>query len=61
MKQIADHFNEALSVLQIFNTVSNFKKIEKAGEILVSSFKNGGKVLSCGNGGSMCDVVHFDE
>jgi D-sedoheptulose 7-phosphate isomerase len=61
MKQIADHFNEALSVLQIFNTESNFKKIEKAGELLVTSFKNNGKVISCGNGGSMCDAMHFAE
>lgn len=61
MKQITDHFNEALSVLQIFNTESNFKKIEEAGAMLVSSFKNKGKVLSCGNGGSMCDAMHFAE
>lgn len=61
MKQIADHFDEALSVLQKFNTEENHKKIEKAGQILVSSFKNEGKVLSCGNGGSMCDAMHFAE
>lgn len=61
MKQIADHFNEAYSILQIFNTEENFKKIEKAGNLLVSSFKNQGKVLSCGNGGSMCDAMHFAE
>jgi D-sedoheptulose 7-phosphate isomerase len=61
MKQIADHFNEALSILQIFNTESNLKKIKNAGELLVNSFKSGGKVISCGNGGSMCDAMHFAE
>ena len=23
--------------------------------------KNGGKIISCGNGGSMCDAMHFAE
>lgn len=61
MEQIADHFTEALSVLQKFNTPENHKKIEEAGKILVDSFKSTGKVLSCGNGGSMCDAMHFAE
>lgn len=61
MKQIADHFNEALSVLQKFNTPENHQKIEKAGDLLVESLSNDGKVLSCGNGGSLCDAMHFAE
>jgi D-sedoheptulose 7-phosphate isomerase len=61
MKQIADHFNEALSVLQIFNTTDNHEKIEKAGTLLVDSLSEDGKVLSCGNGGSLCDAMHFAE
>jgi D-sedoheptulose 7-phosphate isomerase len=28
---------------------------------MVQSIKNGGKILSCGNGGSMCDAMHFAE
>src|SRR5438270_6217146 len=28
---------------------------------MVESLKNGGKVISCGNGGSMCDAMHFAE
>lgn len=35
--------------------------IQKAGEALVESFKRGGRVFSCGNGGSMCDAMHFAE
>ncbi|MEX1193311.1 MAG: D-sedoheptulose 7-phosphate isomerase [Brumimicrobium sp.] len=61
MKQIADHFNEALTVLQKFNTPENHKVIENAGQILVTSLINKGKILSCGNGGSMCDAMHFAE
>jgi len=61
MEQIADHFSEALSVLQKFNTPENHKKIADAGRILVDSLSKDGKVLSCGNGGSLCDAMHFAE
>lgn len=37
------------------------QKIADAGVLLVESFRNGGKVYSCGNGGSMCDAMHFAE
>lgn len=59
--QIADHFSEALEILQKFNISENFQKIEKAGDIMVNSLRNGGKIMSCGNGGSMCDAMHFAE
>ncbi len=61
MKQIADHFTEALEILQKFNTPETFAKIQSAGSIMVNSLKNGGKIISCGNGGSMCDAMHFAE
>jgi D-sedoheptulose 7-phosphate isomerase len=60
-KQIADHFYQSLEILQKFNTIENFAKIQNAGNILVQSLKNGGKIYSCGNGGSMCDSMHFAE
>ena len=34
---------------------------EKATGVLVSAFKNNKRVYSCGNGGSMCDSMHFAE
>ena len=37
------------------------EKISAAGEIIADSLKNGGRVFSCGNGGSMCDAMHFAE
>jgi D-sedoheptulose 7-phosphate isomerase len=36
-------------------------RIELAGEMLTSAFAAGGRVFSCGNGGSMCDAMHFAE
>ena len=58
---IENHFLEAAKVLQEFTQQSNFLKIESAGKILVDSIINGGKIISCGNGGSMCDAMHFAE
>ena len=60
-KQIADHFLEAAEILAKFNTIENFNKIQTAGNVIVSSLKAGGKIISCGNGGSMCDAMHFAE
>ena len=59
---IKAHFVESESVLKAFLAdESNFQAIEKAGNILLTSIRNDGKILSCGNGGSMCDAMHFAE
>ncbi|EET90874.1 phosphoheptose isomerase [Vibrio cholerae RC27] len=39
----------------------NIAQIEAAAKLIADSFKQGGKVLSCGNGGSHCDAMHFAE
>ena len=36
-------------------------RIGQAGELLAAAFAAGGRVFSCGNGGSMCDAMHFAE
>lgn len=36
-------------------------KIESAAKILIETFQNDGRLFSCGNGGSMCDAMHFAE
>ncbi|WP_300360048.1 D-sedoheptulose 7-phosphate isomerase [Fluviicola sp.] len=61
MKQIADHFNEALEILQKFNSEENHRLIQNAGNLMVSAINSGNKIISCGNGGSMCDAMHFAE
>lgn len=59
---ISQHFIEAKKTLDEFiQNKDNFEKIEQAGQLIVSSIKNGGKVISCGNGGSMSDAMHFAE
>ncbi len=61
-KQIASHFLEAHKILSEFiENQDNFDNIKKAGDKIISSINNGGKVISCGNGGSMSDAMHFAE
>lgn len=59
--QIADQFSQSLKILQLFNNSENIAKITRAGDIMTSSIKDGGKIISCGNGGSMSDAMHFAE
>jgi len=35
--------------------------IEAAGRVLAQALQAGNRVYSCGNGGSMCDAMHFAE
>jgi len=59
---IHQNFAEATDVLAEFvSDKKNFSSIEKAGNLLVSAFRKKNKVISCGNGGSMCDAMHFAE
>lgn len=59
---IAAELNQAADVLKIFlSDEENLKKIESAARMIADSVKQGGKVISCGNGGSHCDAMHFAE
>jgi D-sedoheptulose 7-phosphate isomerase len=62
MEQIRKEFIEAQTVLNDFiNTPGNLESIEQAGKMMVNSLKSGRKIISCGNGGSMSDAMHFAE
>ncbi|MCW3070861.1 MAG: phosphoheptose isomerase [Bacteroidetes bacterium] len=63
MKQVIEqNLREAQDVLsQFIADPNNIAAIEKAGNAMIASIKNGGKIISCGNGGSMCDAMHFAE
>ncbi len=39
----------------------NINAIERAATLIAASLRDGGKVMSCGNGGSHCDAMHFAE
>lgn len=59
---IQQHFIEAREVLDAFiSDNKNFEAIRQAGQLLVNSIQSEGKIISCGNGGSLCDAMHFAE
>lgn len=59
---IRNELNEALQTLQNFlSDERHIQSIEDAAKLIADTFKAGGKVLSCGNGGSHCDAMHFAE
>lgn len=58
---IRQEFDEAQRVLAAFNKEESWTAIAIAGQILVDALNAGNKVISCGNGGSMSDAMHFAE
>jgi D-sedoheptulose 7-phosphate isomerase len=59
---ISSELQQAAEVLQKFiSDPANLQQIEKASNAIAESIRQGGKVISCGNGGSHCDAMHFAE
>jgi D-sedoheptulose 7-phosphate isomerase len=49
------------AVDQLLRNETALGTIEAAANLLVTAFDRGGRAFSCGNGGSMCDAMHFAE
>ena len=59
---IQQSLRESQDVLaQFLADSSKLDAIEKASDCLVEALQQGKKILSCGNGGSHCDAMHFAE
>ena len=59
---INDSFADAHRVLTNFmNNPHNIHGVNSAIKLMVDTYQANGKVFSCGNGGSMCDAMHFAE
>jgi len=56
--RIGQHFQDSIAVKQESLEVL-IEPIHRAGESMVNSLLNNGKILSCGNGGSAGDAQHF--
>ena len=57
-RRIVSHFKESIEVKQnSMTTLAN--AIADAASVMIDTLKNGGKILSCGNGGSAGDAQHF--
>lgn len=53
--------NSAKILDEFINNNNNIENINNAADIICDSINSGGKVISCGNGGSMSDSMHFAE
>jgi D-sedoheptulose 7-phosphate isomerase len=51
----------AASLENLLGDESTLATIARAGGLLADTFAAGGRAYSCGNGGSMCDAMHFAE
>ena len=61
-EEILTELQEAQKVLNNFMaSPQNIKNIELAADLMANSLKSGNKIISCGNGGSHCDAMHFAE
>lgn len=59
---ISNELKEAQLVLERFlNDPEQIAKIESAAALMAEAINNNGKIISCGNGGSHCDAMHFAE
>jgi len=59
---VKNSLSESLSVLtQFIENPANIKKITEAASLMAACLSNGNKIISCGNGGSLCDATHFAE
>jgi D-sedoheptulose 7-phosphate isomerase len=59
---IAAELQQAADVLhQFLNDPSHLAAVEAAALTMAEAIGNGNKIISCGNGGSHCDAMHFAE
>jgi D-sedoheptulose 7-phosphate isomerase len=64
--QLKQHINASLAEAQqsleaLLANDAALQSIERAAALLIDVFERKGRVYSCGNGGSMCDAMHFAE
>jgi D-sedoheptulose 7-phosphate isomerase len=59
---VVNNLKQAETALtQLRASPQSLTQIVAAADLIADSFEQGGRVFSCGNGGSMCDAMHFAE
>lgn len=59
---VRESFEEAANVLSAFlRDPACIENVRRFAQAAAKTLKSGGQLLSCGNGGSMCDAMHFAE
>lgn len=62
MNPISRPFSECIELLKQLSKNEDFaSKVEKAIEIFSKALKDQKKIITAGNGGSICDAIHFAE
>ena len=62
MKRIQQHFEESAQLAQqLLGDMAFLEAMQQGAELLVETLGSGHKILTCGNGGSMCDAMHMAE
>lgn len=60
--RVQKELEEAQAVLTTFLAdKQNLGRIEEISKAMANTILQGGKIISCGNGGSHCDAMHFAE
>ena len=62
----AQHVRAALleaqdALAQLLSDEAMLERINAVGDLMADAIKAGGRIYSCGNGGSLCDAMHFAE
>lgn len=58
---ILQSVDDAIRAAHCLKTPQALRFIEKSAELIANCFQNGHKILIAGNGGSLCDAMHFAE
>ncbi len=58
---ILQSVDDAIRAATCLKTEQSLAFMEKAAELIADCFKRGNKILIAGNGGSLCDAMHFAE
>ena len=60
--KLRNHFEEGAKLADaVLRDEAFLAAMERGAQLLVEALGSGHKILSCGNGGSMCDAMHFAE
>jgi len=60
-KKILNSIDGAIKAIKILREKDSISFIESSAKMIAESFLQGGKLIIAGNGGSLCDAMHFAE
>lgn len=58
---ILQSVKDGIRAIELLTTAEGLKFIESVAWAIIDCYKNGGKLIIAGNGGSLCDGMHFAE